>query len=536
MTQEPVIMETFGFGQQNSLSAEEFGNKAAGLAAISLLGIPVPSGFSLSVSVCREYFAAGRTFSADSRHLLVQGIAFVEQATGNVFAGDRRPLLVSVRSGAPVSMPGIMDTILNVGLTPESVRGLIAKTGSPHFVYDTYRRFLENFGVCVFGHDPREYQRMLHNGIAEAGLADERELDFQGLRTLCQNYSALYSSKEERQCLSDGMRQLECAAVAVIRSWMTPRAVDFRRLQQVEESIGTAVTVQAMVFGNMGSSSGAGVAFTRNPWSGTKELLADFRFGAQGEDVVSGSRSASTQAELAERLPEVYRELLQIGSRLEEHFHDMQDIEFTVQEGRLFILQNRAGRRSPLAALRIAVELCQDGIITQEEALGRLDGIDPGAIELQSVHAAEPPVAYGISASGGVATGSISFSAERAVRDSVDGRVILVRETASPDDITGIDASAGILTAHGARTSHAAVVARQMGKVCVVNCTDLTIEPGKHRCSIRESVFHEGDLISIDGNSGAVYRGKVDIVRQKPDDLIATIERWRTEAIHSDNR
>lgn len=534
MTQEPVTMETFGFGQQNVLPAEEFGNKAAGLAAISTLGIPVPSGFALSVSVCRKYFAEGRTFSSDSRQLLVQGIAFLEQATGNVFAGSRRPLLVSVRSGAPVSMPGIMDTILNVGLTPTSVRGLIARTGSPRFVYDSYRRFLENFGVCVFGHDPREYQRMLRKEIEEAELADERELDFQSLRTLCQNYTTLYSSKEERQSLSDGMRQLECATVAVIRSWMNPRALDFRRMHHIEESIGTAVTVQTMVFGNMGSLSGAGVAFTRNPWSGAKDLVIDFRFGAQGEDVVSGARSASTQAELAERLPDVYRELLQTGRRLEEHFCDMQDIEFTVQEGRLFILQNRTGKRSPLAGLRIPVDLCREGIITREEALKRLDGIDPGAIELQSVHAVEPPISHGISASGGVATGSIAFSAERAVGDSVQGTVILVRETASPDDIAGIDASAGILTSRGARTSHAAVVARQMGKVCVVNCTDLAIEPGKHRCTINGLSFHEGDILSLDGNTGAVYRGKVKIIRQKPDDLIAIVQQWRAEIFTTD--
>jgi pyruvate,orthophosphate dikinase len=310
---------------------------------------------------------------------------------------------------------------------------------------------------------------------------------------------------------------------------MNPRASEFRRINHIDDAVGTAVTVQAMVFGNMGFSSGAGVAFTRNPWTGEKELLIDFRSGAQGEDVVSGALSASPMEDLADRLPEVYRELLQTGSRLEEHFCDMQDIEFTVQEGRLFILQTRSGKRSPLADLKISVDLCQEGIITKEEVLKRLQGIELDAIESQSVHSANPPIAYGVSASGGVAAGSIAFSADRAVQDKVKGDVILVRETASPDDINGIDASAGILTAHGARTSHAAVVARQMGKVCVVNCADLVIESGKHRCDINGFSFREGDIISIDGNSGAIYNGKVEIVHQKPDDLIAVVRQWSQE-------
>jgi pyruvate,orthophosphate dikinase len=527
MSQDQSRLGTFGFGQQNILSIEEFGNKAGGLAAISSLGIPVPSGFSLSVSICKEYFSQGGIFSADSKQLLSQGIGFLEQATGNTFAGNRRPLLVSVRSGAPVSMPGIMDTILNVGLTPLSVRGLIAKTGNPRFVYDTYRRFLENFGVCVFGHDAREYQRILRALIERERLADERELNFQSLRTLCEDYTQLYSSKEERQCLTDAMRQLECSAIAVIKSWMNPRASEFRRINHIEESVGTAVTVQAMVFGNMGFSSGAGVAFSRNPWTGVKELITDFRFGAQGEDVVSGARSASTLEELTDRLPDVYRELLQISSRLEEYFRDMQDIEFTVQEGRLFILQNRSGKRSPFAALKINIDLCEEGIIMKEEALRRLNGIDLDAIELQKVQSSDPPISHGIPASDGVVTGSIAFSAERAVEDSMRGNVILVRETASPDDIIGIHASVGILTARGSRTSHAAVVARQMGKVCVVNCTELAIEQGRHRCSIHGFSFHEGDLLSLDGNSGAVYQGKVNIIREKPEDLITLVHQWK---------
>lgn len=292
MEKEPVRLATFGFGQQNMLPAEEFGNKAAGLATMATLGIPVPSGFSLSVALCRQYFESQRTLPPETPQLISQGITFLERATtGTIFGGERRPLLVSVRSGSPVSMPGIMDTILNVGLTPVSVRGMIAKSGSPRFVYDTYRRFLENFGVCVFNHDKREYHRLLQNALLEEDVADERELDFLGLRTLCSEYASLYVTEEEHSCLSDARRQLECAFGAVLNTWMNPRAVEYRRLHSIDESIGTAITVQTMVFGNFSATSGSGVAFTRNPWTGVKDLLIDFRFGSQGEDVVSGALS-----------------------------------------------------------------------------------------------------------------------------------------------------------------------------------------------------------------------------------------------------
>jgi pyruvate, orthophosphate dikinase len=423
-----------------------------------------------------------------------------------------------------------MDTILNVGLTPVSIRGMLAKSGNPRFVYDTYRRFLENFGVCVFGHDPREYHRMLQDALLGEDVADERELDFQGLRTLCTEYSSLYVTDAERSCIADARRQLESATVAILRSWMSPRALEYRRIHGIGESVCTAVTVQAMVYGNLGAGSGAGVAFTRNPWTGTKDLLIDFRFGAQGEDVVSGARSAITQMQLAEILPDVYREILQIGARLEEQYRDMQDLEFTVQEGRLFILQSRTGKRSPPADLRIIVELCEEGIIGRQEAWERAKKIPAESLELQEVRSDAPPIAHGISASGGVAQGSIAFSAERAILDRVAGPVILVREAATPDDIAGIEASAGILTARGARTSHAAVVARHMGKVCVVNCTDLHIDPARHRCTIGGFPFREGDTISIDGTSGAVFGGTVQVVRQRPEELLAKVRQWESLA------
>ena len=518
----------FGPGLQNVVPEAEFGKKAAGLAEMAALGIPVPAGFALPVDICQSYFKNAEVLRDDVPRLLQQGMAHIERATGTTFGGVRRPLLVSVRSGAPVSMPGIMDTILNVGLTPLTVRGLLAYTGNPRFVYDSYRRFLENYGTSIFAHPPSRYATPLKEMIKKEGVADERELDYQSLKTLCTMYQQIYSTPDQQECLHDVHQQLVQCTIGVIRSWASPRAKAFRSSMKVQDGTGTAVTVQAMVFGNMGASSGAGVAFTRNPWTGNREMLVDFRFGAQGEDVVSGDREAMTQADIINVMPDVYEELLQIGKRLETHFRDMQDLEFTVQERKLYLLQSRVGKRAPLAALQVAVDLCDEGLISPPEALERLTMIDLASIGIQTVQAEEPPIGFGISASGGVAQGTVALSSVRAEKDADVGPVILVRETASPDDIAGIDRSAGILTARGARTSHAAVVARQLGKVCVVNCTALSIDPVRHRCTIGTVTLREGDFISIDGNTGAVYRGRVRILSKRPDELIAKIHHWQT--------
>ena len=517
----------FGPGLNGTLSAACYGNKAAGLSEMTAAGIPVPPGFVLPVTVCREYYRNGQRLSSDVPDLLGKGVSYLEKATGYMFGGARKPLLVSVRSGAPVSMPGIMDTILNVGLTPVTVRALLAQTGNPRFVYDTYRRFLENFGTSILNHPAKAYAQNLRDLMMREGISDERELDYQSLRSLCLSYEKEYTLPEHRACLTDARQQLiECAS-AVLRSFTGPRASSFFRNGLAGSVSGTAVTVQAMVFGNMGASSGAGVAFTRNPWTGSKEVLIDFRFGGQGEDVVSGDREAMTQDELAQVMPDVYSELVHICRRLETHFSDMQDIEFTVQEGKLFLLQTRSGKRAPYAALRIAVDLCTEGILTQTEALTLLEQIDLDAIRIQTLSSMDRPVGRGISASGGIACGTVALTPERAEVDVQTGPVILIRETASPDDIAGIDVAAGLLTARGARTSHAAVVARQLGKVCVVNFTDLRIDLPRHRCSIGDISFREGEVISIDGNTGVVYKGKVTVRSDRPSDLIGTVRSWQ---------
>ena len=520
-------MGVFGPGQSGTLPAAEFGSKAAGLSEMAAAGIPVPPGFVLPVAICEEYYRNGEWLPDDVPALISQGIAYLEKSTGYLFGGSRKPLLVSVRSGAPVSMPGIMDTILNVGLTPVTVRALLAQTGNPRFAYDTYRRFLESFGTSILNHSAKAYAQDLKDLLRKEGIFDERELDYQSLRSLCRSYEEEYTAPEHQICLTDARQQLIECTTAVLRSFTGPRASAFLKSGISGRVRGTAVTVQVMVFGNMGTSSGAGVAFTRNPWTGSRDVLIDFRFGGQGEDVVSGDREAMTQDDLAQAMPDVYDELTRTCQRLESRFSDMQDIEFTVQEGKLFLLQTRSGKRAPYAALRIAVDLVNEGILSTEKALALLESIDLDSIGTQTLSSSEYPVGKGISASGGIASGSIALTPERAESDAGVGPVILVRETASPDDIAGIDHAAGILTARGARTSHAAVVARQLGKVCVVNCTDLRIDTARHQCSIRNVPFREGEMISLDGNTGIVYKGQVTVRTERPLDLIAVVRGWQ---------
>jgi pyruvate,orthophosphate dikinase len=519
-------MAYFGPQTAGELPREEFGNKAANLARMAALGIPLPPGFSLGVSVCEEFHHQGGRLPADVPVLLGKGIALLENATGLKFGGRRRPLLVSVRSGAPVSMPGLMDTVLNVGLNRETVHGLILMSGNPRFAWDSYRRLMRAMGETVFGQDPRPYRALLERAMEKEGVPDEVELDSIAQRELASDLERLFFDIEGRRFPEDIFEQLGLAATAVIRSWKGPRAEAFRRLGMLKGVRGTAVTVQAMVFGNMGPRSGAGVAFTRDPSSGSNSILVDFKFGAQGEDVVSGEASSSA-VPLGDAMPEVLQELERIGRRLEMHFREMQDIEFTVQEGKLYILQSRTGKRAPLAALRIAVEMVREGAVTPAEGLAMLEGVDPGRISIRRVVSPEAPLAGGEPASTGVATGAVALSSERAVIMSRIGPVVLVLETATPDDLPGLTASAGILCTRGVRTSHAAVVARQMGKVCIVGCGGLEIDPQRRRFRLGEREMAEGDSLTLDGGTGNIYAGKVDVSEERPVELLATVAEWR---------
>lgn len=530
MTGRGERLARFGHGVPDEVPASEFGNKAASLSTMARVGVPVPPGFAISVSVCEEYYEDGEQLPTDLRQLLEEGISYIEKATGYFYGGKKRPLLVSVRSGAPVSMPGVMETLLNVGLNRETLRGMILQSGNPRFAWDSYRRLLQEFSRVIYGQDPRPYRAALRGILERNGLADEQELFSGDLQELVQAYERIFLSSEGHRFPSDTSEQLLMAAEGVIRSWKSPRAEAFRRMNLLAGTRGTAVTVQAMVFGNMGALSGAGVAFTRNPWLGTDGLLLDFKFGAQGEDVVSGEQAAADPAAFREIMPGVYADLEQAGKSLELLYKDMQDIEFTVQEGNLYLLQTRPGKRSPYAALRIAVGLCQEGIVTPPDAVRMLREIDLDAITLQKVISRDYPVAIGIPASGGVATGSIALSGDRAEDDAAGGKgVILVRETASPDDLPGIGAARGLLTMRGARTSHAAVVARQMGKVCVVNCTNLEIDLDRRRCRLSRTELREGEVISIDGNSGNIYLGSVECLEERPLELVGLIRSWEED-------
>ncbi|HEY3360242.1 MAG TPA: PEP/pyruvate-binding domain-containing protein [Methanosarcina sp.] len=532
---EKQIMEArmleFGDGKEKYAPKEAFGDKGSILIAMSSMGIPVPPGFVLNVSVCEDYFKNSRQLPEDLPSLLRKGILFLENITGKIFGGSP-PLMVSIRSGAAASMPGSMETLLNVGLSRDAVRSLIARTGNPSFAWDSYRRLIEGFGRVVFSQDPTLYQSLLNSAIEAAGVLEERELDYMELRELAGDYERLFFGESRRSFPEDIYEQLELAVRAVLDSWMRPRAKEYRKVHNIKGIRGTAVTVQAMVFGNMSMNSGAGIYFTRNPWTGEKLSVVDFRFEAQGEDVVSGSRAGTLGIELKTSLPDIYKELEEIGDKLEFHFKDMQDIEFTVEEEKLYILQSRNGKRSSLAALKIAVDLEKEGLISPSEALEKLEGIDLNSISVQNIKTDKLPLAKGDSASLGIAIGKIAFSSEKAKSYAPDTEeaVILVRETPSPDDISGIHVSAGFLTARGARTAHAAVVARQLGKVCIVNCQELKLDPGGRKCSIGGKEFLEGDVISLDGASGKVYEGKVEVTFEKPIELLEIVDVWKRES------
>ncbi|HUK51392.1 MAG TPA: PEP/pyruvate-binding domain-containing protein, partial [Terriglobales bacterium] len=431
-------MVQLGIDPASTITAESFGGKAWGLAAMDSIGISVPPAFAINASVCREYNDNGQILPSDVPDLIRKGIAFLEQETGRVFGSDHHPLLVSVRSGAPVSMPGIMDTVLNVGLTRETVRGLTYLTGNPRFAWNTYCRLLENYATKVLSHKEAKFEWVKREAMNREQVTDDSYLDFMALRELAREYEELYTDKE-RTTFLNVQKQLIRATEGVLDSWTKPRAQEFRKLNPNAPAIGTAVLIQAMVFGNLGTDSGAGIGFTRNPWSGDNELTVDFRYGSQGEDVVSGDYSATTQLNLQETMPKVFSELGSVSKKLESHFRDMQDFEFTVESGKLYLLQSRRGKRSPLAALRIAVDLCNEGIVSQEEAVSLVEDLDLNKIQLERLEINAPPIGHGVSASSGVASGRIAFTSKKAELAREPG--ILVRETASADDVPGINAA-----------------------------------------------------------------------------------------------
>ncbi|MFO1088349.1 MAG: pyruvate, phosphate dikinase [Hyphomicrobiales bacterium] len=517
------------------------GGKGANLAEMSNLGIPVPPGFTITTEVCTEFYKKGRTYPAGLEQEVTEALKFVGEKVGATFGDRSRPLLVSVRSGARVSMPGMMDTVLNLGLNDETVEGLAARSGNHRFAYDSYRRFIQMYSDVVLGVDHHSFEDILDEFKDTTGASQDTELSADDWREIISRYKAFVEEETGKPFPQDVNEQLWGAIGAVFLSWQSPRAITYRRLHTIPEDWGTAVNVQAMVFGNMGETSATGVAFTRNPSTGENKLYGEFLVNAQGEDVVAGIRTPQNITEearieagsdapsLEALMPQTFRELKATFDRLEQHYRDMQDLEFTIQDGKLWMLQTRSGKRTAKAALKIAVDMANEGLITREVAVGR---IDPGSLD-QLLHPTLDPkaprevVATGLPASPGAASGEIVFDSDEAERAKAQGRrVILVRIETSPEDIHGMHAAEGILTTRGGMTSHAAVVARGMGKPCVSGAGGLVVDMAKEKMTASGVTLAKGDVITIDGSTGQVMKGQIPTIQPELSGDFAIIMQW----------
>lgn len=511
----------FGDGKAEGTSnmKELLGGKGAGLAEMTNLGISVPPGFTITTEACIEYYKQGKKYPQGMWDAALAALKRVERSMGMKFGDPDKPLLVSVRSGARASMPGMMDTVLNVGLTLKTVEGLAAKTQNERFAQDSYRRFVTMFGSIVMGVPREHFEAILNHKKEEMGVTHETQLDARALRDLVGRFKSLVKEETGKDFPDDPNEQLKMAINAVFSSWNGARAITYRRLNGIPEHWGTAVNVVAMVFGNMGDTSGTGVAFTRDPNTGEHTFFGECLMNAQGEDVVAGIRTPLPVTALATNVPAAYKELEHTYKKLEKHYRDMLDLEFTIQEGKLYMLQTRVGKRTGISAVRIAVEMVKEGLITKREAVQRV-GPDQLAQYLypifdSKVESSSTPLGKGLPAGPGAAAGKIALTPDRAVEMKAAGqRVVLVRDETSPDDIHGMNAATGFLTARGGMTSHAAVVARQMGKVCVAGCESVQVVDAQS-VRIGSKVFHEGDYLSINGSTGNVYDGDVPVVESE---------------------
>ncbi len=508
------------------------GGKGANLAEMTYIGLPVPPGFTITTAVCNEYYENERSMPPGLEEEIEAGLADLEQQTGKALGSRENPLLVSVRSGAVFSMPGMMDTILNLGLNDETVLGLAEATGDQRFAYDCYRRFIQMFGNVVLKMEHDDFEDLLTETRKELGAKYDHEISAEALENLVERYKALVRDKAGIDFPQDPKEQLMLAVRAVFDSWHNQRAIVYRRINKIPDDLGTAVNVQTMVFGNMGDNSGTGVLFTRSPATGEKSIYGEYLTNAQGEDVVAGIRTPQPIQLLAEELPEVYHQLMGVCETLEKHYRDMQDIEFTVEKGKLYVLQTRAGKRTAAAAVRIAVEMVKEGLISRETALMR---VEPDQIATLLHPCIDPKaeidvVATGLPASPGAASGKIVFDADLAEEHGNRGeKVILVRPQTTPDDIHGIVPAQGILTSRGGMTCHAAIVARQMGKPCVVGCEEIRIDLKSRRFWVGDREFKEGDFISIDGATGRVIAGEVPTVEPELGGEFGTLLEWADE-------
>jgi pyruvate,orthophosphate dikinase len=545
-TLSPKLVYLFGARTEGDATMRDLlGSKGANLAEMAGLGLPVPPGFTITTEVCAAYYANARKLPQELEPQVEEALQEIGRAVGAGFGDARSPLLVSVRSGARVSMPGMMDTILNLGLNNETVKGLAAKSGDERFAYDSYRRFIQMYANVVLGVEHKVFEDILENFKNLKGLSSDVELSAGDWIRVIAEYKTAVAKEKNKPFPEDTREQLWGAIGAVFGSWQNQRAITYRRLHGIPEAWGTAVTVQAMVFGNRGPTSATGVAFTRNPSTGARELYGEFLVNAQGEDVVAGIRTPQPLTESARKasgeilpsletaMPQAFRELTDVLGKLERHYRDMQDVEFTIQEGRLWMLQTRAGKRTTKAALKIAVDMCDEGLITPEEALLRLDpaGLDQLLHPTIDPSAEKHVLATGLPASPGAASGEIVFDPAEAEALKAKGKdVILVRVETSPEDIHGMHASAGILTTRGGMTSHAAVVARGMGRPCVCGAGALRIDYKAGTMTAGSEVLRKGDIITIDGGKGEVLKGRVPMRQPELSGDFARIMEWAAKA------
>lgn len=511
------------------------GGKGANLAEMTNIGLPVPPGFTITTEACKDYNEHHQYLSDDIYAEMMTHLHILEEETGKKFGDETNPLLISVRSGAPFSMPGMMDTILNLGLNDQSVLGLVKATNDARSSYDCYRRFIQMFGDVVFQIPSYRFEQALTDLKERKNYTLDTELSAEDLKDLIATYKALYVSASGRDFPQDPFDQLRLSITAVFDSWENPRAVVYRRLHHIDNQLGTAVNIQSMVFGNTGDTSGTGIAFTRNPSTGENHFFGEYLLNAQGEDVVAGIRTPEPISHLEDTMPEVYKQLLDVAALLELHYLDMQDIEFTIEKGELFVLQTRNGKRTAQAAINIAVDLVHEGKLTKEEAIMRIDTaqIDQllhPSFDEASLRAATS-LATGLPASPGAATGQIYFNAEDAVEAAERGeKVVLVRNETSPEDIEGMAKSVAILTAHGGMTSHAAVVARGMGKCCVAGCDAIAIDETKKVMQSATATLTEGDFLSLNGSTGSIYLGEIPLVETEIGGHFEELMRWVNEA------
>jgi pyruvate, orthophosphate dikinase len=520
------------FNEGKSDMKELLGGKGANLAEMTRIGLPVPFGFTISTSACNAYYEAEKKIPAEVQAQVLEALTTLEENTGKKLGDPKRPLLVSVRSGAVFSMPGMMDTILNLGMNDETVEGMAMLTGNPRFAYDSYRRFIQMFSDVVLDVDSFFFEQLLEETREEKGYSTDPELTAEDWKEVIAGYKRIVKKHTRKEFPQDPKEQLFLSINAVFDSWNNQRAIVYRRLNKIPGHLGTAVNIQSMVFGNMGIDSGTGVAFTRNPSTGEHLLYGEYLINAQGEDVVAGIRTPQPIQTLRNEMPEVYQEFADTCIRLEQHYKDMQDIEFTVERGKLFILQTRNGKRTAQAAIRVAVEMVKEGIIGKEEALLR---VDPDQLN-QLLHRRiddqfeRTQLAKGLPASPGAATGGVVFDADEAEALTKDGKkVILVRPETTPDDIHGIVAAQAVVTSRGGMTSHAAVVARGMGKACICGCESMKIDVKAKEFYVRETVVKEGDIITIDGATGEIMLGEIPMIEPELSKEFRELLSWADE-------